>query len=302
VSASQRISAVAPRPAPAPPPPPPSRPLDDNELLEAAPIVKIDPIRSVVPLAALLGESKGGARIAPADFIEAVMSAAVGGGKVPQMPGDIGRLADGTWVTRFPSTVPQQVVPHKLTVLRETWGVVIEQPEPTRIVLRKVASTSLWGAWSGKRHGLEVVVQLPQQGRGAGEVTATGTTFGTPDPQFQKVATDQLPKILTDVRRELQNVEDRRKNPRVATAMPITLYPIHADGSVDNPIPAQSRDVSAGGVCLTAAVRLPTKYSYLVFDGVPAVSGLGLLARLIRLPSPDGDQDHVAAVRFRTDL
>ncbi|HUR53411.1 MAG TPA: serine/threonine-protein kinase [Gemmataceae bacterium] len=301
VSASQRIPAVVPRPAPAPPQTS-GPPDDDGELLEAAPIVKVDPIRSVVPVAALLGEVKRAARVDPANVIEAVMAAAVGGGKIPQMPGDIGQLADGTWVTQFPSTVPQQVVPHKLAVLREKWGVAVEQPEPTRIVLKKVAATSLWGSLSGKRHGLEVVVHLPPQGKSAGEVTATGTTFGAPDPQSQKVATDLLPKILTDVRRELQNVEDRRKSPRVATAMPVTVYPIHADGAVDDPIPAQSRDVSAGGASLTTATRLPTKYMYLVFDGVPAVAGVALLARLIRRPSQSGGQDHVAAVQYRTDL
>ena len=302
VSASQRIPAVVPRPAPAPPPPQTGGRLDDDsELLEAAPIVRVDPIRSVVQVAALLGQINGAARIAPANLIEAVMAAAVRGGKIPQMPGDIGQLGDGTWVTQFPSTVPQQVIPHKLAVLREKWGVAVEQPEPNRIVLRKAAATGMWGSLSGKRHGLEVVVHLPPQGKSLGEVTATGTTFGTPDPQSQKAAADLLPKILADVRRELQNVDDRRKHPRVAAALPVTLYPMHADGSVDNPIPAQTRDVSAAGAGLTAAVRLPTKYIYLVFDGVPAVSGVALLGRLVRRHSlPDG-QDH-AAVRYRTDL
>ena len=279
-----------------------SSPLDDDEMLEAAPIVKVDPIRSVVPVAALTGAFNGTARVGPSDFIRAVLGEACGGGKVPQMPGDIGRLADGTWVTQFPSTVPQQVIPHKLGVLRDTWGLTVEASDNGRVVLRKSASQGLWGSLSGKKHGLEVVVRLPQQGKTAGEVLATGTTFGTPDPQFQKVATDLLPKILTDVRRELQNVEDRRKHPRVAIALPLTVYPIHADGSVDSQILARTKDISAGGLCFTTALPLPTKYMYVVFDGVAEVAGLAVLARLMRHQTSAGGRDHVAAAAFRTDL
>ena len=271
--------------------------------MEASPIIRVDPIRSVVPVAALLGQFTGKARVSAADFIQAVMREAIGGGRLPQMPGDIGRLADGTWVSQFPSTVPAQVVPHKVVIIRDTWGMSVEQPEPNRIVLRKTTTTGLWGSLSGKKKsGLEVVIRLPQQGRTAGEVLVTGVVFGTPDEGFLRVAADALPKIITDVRRELQNVEDRRKHPRIAIALPLTLYPIHADGSVDGPILGRCKDVSSTGLCFVTALPLPTKYMYVVFDGVAETAGLSVLARLVRHQSQVIGSEHIAAVQFRTDL
>jgi hypothetical protein len=190
-----------------------------------------------------------------------------------------------------------------LTILRETWGLSIEQPDNSRILLKKVAAQGLWGSLAGKKHGLEVQVRLPSGGgRSAGEILVTGTTFGTPDATFQRVAADVLPKIITDVRRELQNVEDRRKHPRIAIALPLSLYPIHADGSVDPAILGRCRDVSGTGVCFSTAMPLTTKYMYMVFDRINETAGLAILARLVRHQSQTLGNEHHAAVQFRTDL
>jgi hypothetical protein len=190
------------------------------------------------------------------------------------------------------------VAPVKLDVLRELWKVTIEQPEPGRVVLRKTNTSGFWG----KKHGIEVVVTLPRTGRAIGEVTVTGTTFGAPDRQYVKAAEEALPRFLADVRTELGNVADRRRHPRVPTALPLVVYPLHSDGRLEAPIQAQTRDVSAGGVGIETAQSFRTKYMYLAFTSVPQTKGLVILTRVMRSQGMQGDPAFLYGGQFRTDL
>src|SRR5262249_11989504 len=157
----------------------------------------LSPIRSVVPVARLLGADSPGPTLSAAEFARAVVDHAAGGAYVPQMPGELGRLADGNWVCQFPSTVPHTVAPLKLVVTRELWGLTIEQPEPSRLVLRKTCSAGgFWGSRSSKRSGFEVVIQLPPPGRAVAEVTVTGALFGTPEANFARQAADAIPRLI----------------------------------------------------------------------------------------------------------
>ncbi len=264
--------------------------------------VTLRPIRSVVPVSRLTGVDSEDATLFPSDFARAVVYHAAGGAHIPQMPGDFGRLPDGMWVCQFPSTVPASVIPIKLAVICETWRVTIEQPDPTCVVLRRSAgSVGLWGAISGKRAGgFEVVIRLLPTGRMLGELTVTGRVFGNTDRDFAVQAEERLPQLIGDVRRELKNVEDRRKHPRVAAGFAATLYPIHSDGGIDMPLAARCRDVSLGGACFVTNAPLPTKYVYAVFDDVEATSGQAILVRTMRMQS--GARDCVIGGQFRCDL
>ncbi len=53
-------------------------------------------------------------------------------------------------------------------------------------------------------------------------------------------AADVLPRLLGEVRGQLANVPDRRKHPRIGCELPISLYPLHSDGGIDE---AASRSV-----------------------------------------------------------
>src|SRR5205823_5374906 len=122
---------------------------------------------------------------------------------VPQIPGDLGRLADGTWLCQFPTTVPGSVVPLKLAVVRDAWTVTLEESGTEKVLLRKLAPGGLWGALSGKKAGLEIAVALPPPGRSVSELTVTGGLFGAPDRAFVQSAQTAIPKIMESVRREL---------------------------------------------------------------------------------------------------
>jgi serine/threonine protein kinase len=267
------------------------------EEVEAERVV-LSRLNSVMPVAALVGLPGAGATIDPHSFAAAVVESAANGGLVPHLPGEMGRLADGTWVCQFPSTVPATVVELKLGVVRETWGVLIEQPDPTHLVLRRTVGGG--GLFSGKKYGYEVSVLLPTGGRPVGEVTVLGRTFGSTDAKFIRESQDALPKLLADVRTQLNNVQDRRRHPRVECGLGLTLYPIHSDGGVDAAIQVKCRDVSVGGVGFTTLDPLQTKYVYATFAGVAATAGQAILLRMMHVQSFGGERHYGA--QYRTDL
>ncbi len=265
---------------------------------EAPKKIRIRKIRSVVTTNHLTGADLPRPDRRPSDFIEAVIAAGATGRFIPQFPGEVGREGNGNWVCRFPSTVAQQIVPLKLVVLRETWGVAIDQPEPNRVILRKSTGGGLWS----KKYGFEVVVNLARAGRALGEVVVTGSFFGNPDRQFVRNAEDMIPKILGDIRNELGNVADRRKHPRIPAALPVTVHPLHSDGRVDAPVTARTRDVSLGGIGIESAEPIRTKYVYLSFPTVAANRDLVILARFMRSQAMQGDPAYFYGGQYRTDL
>ncbi|MBN9117707.1 MAG: protein kinase [Planctomycetes bacterium] len=267
------------------------------EEVEAGQVV-LEHIGSVMPVAALFGMTASEPPPDPQTFAAAVVQAAAAGGHIPQMPGDVGRLADGTWVCEFPSTVPAPVVPLKLSVVRDQWGASIEQPDPAHLVMRRTAGGG--GLFGGKKYGYEISVLLPTGGKPVGEVTVLGRTFGAADPKFAREAQDLLPKVLLDVRTQLGNVQDRRRHPRVACGLGLTLYPLHSDGAVDAAVPVRCHDVSLGGVGFATATALQTKYAYAAFAGVPTTAGQAILLRLIRVQNAGGERLYGA--QYRTDL
>ena len=274
-------------------------PLGDeaDEVLEAGQVV-LDRIASVMPVAVLLGMDSNEQRLDPQSFATAIVTAASGAGQAPLAPGDVGRAPDGAWVCRFPSTVPASVVPYKLAVVHETWGVSVEQPDPAQVVLRRTVGGGFFGG--KKKHGYEVTVQLPPAGKPLGEVTITGRLLGTPDAKFSAEAADQVPKLIGDLRRLLNNVQDRRRHPRVAYDMPFALYPVHSDGSIDPAVTAKCRDVSLGGLGFVTPGSLRTKYIYAAFPDIPAIAGQAILLRLMRTQSIEGGRHYGA--QYRTDL
>jgi len=296
------------RPPPPPPartPPPAPRPALSN-LIEPSEEPKrrfevvLSPIHSVVSVDRLQGHRGSEVTITPQDFAQMVVQHAAAGTYLPQMPGDLGRTPEGHCICRFPSTVPLTVVPVKLGVICDQWGVTVEQPEATRIILKKNCGGGFWGALSGRKSGFEIVIRLPPPGRSVGEILVTGALFGSPDANFARHATDAIPRLIVEIRRELMNVEDRRKHPRVKADYTPTLYPIHSDGGIDRPILARCRDVSVGGLCVATASPLPTKYAFVAFDGIESLAGQAILVRFLR--SQVVNREYISGGQYRMDL
>jgi serine/threonine protein kinase len=302
---SQPVLTPAPVAAPPAPMHTPSLSFDDDlPLADSTPLKKIvvQPIRTVVPSGRLRGEHLPDAVASARDFAAAVFSAAAGRNMVPALPGDIGRLTDGTFVCQFPSTVPESFAPLKLAVVRDQWQLTMETPEAGRLLFRKSATGGLWSALSGKKAGLEIAVKLPREGKAIGEVTLLGGLYGTPDRNFVQASHSALPKIIEDVRRELGNVADRRKSPRIAADVRLTVHPLHSDGSLEPPVIGRCKDVSAAGVAFTLPGPIKTRYAYVEFSGVVSVTGLAILMKLIRSQAITPAGEHLYAGPFRLEL
>ena len=292
-------------PAPiAAPPAPPEHLDDDLPLADSAPIKKIvvSPIRTVVPVGRLHGQSLPDAVASARDFASSVFASCSAGNLVPAIPGDIGRLADGTFVCQFPSTVPESFAPLKLAVVRDQWAMTMDNPDTGRLVFRKSASGGLWSALSGKKAGLELNVKLPREGKAIGEITVLGGFYGAPDRNFIQAAQTALPKIMEDIRRELGNVADRRKAPRLAADLRLTVHPLHSDGSLEPAVIGRCRDVSTTGLAFTLPGPIKTRYAYIEFGGVVPVAGLAILVKLIRSQAVTPAGEHLYAGPFRLEL
>ena len=282
--------------------------------------VQLTRVFTVVSVTGLTGEPAEQTGYAPEEFLSGLMHA-VAGWEVPKDPGVVARLPDGTWGCRFPTDLLPAVAPLKLMALMEEgWCDEVTQPEPGVIVLRLRARTG--GRWMGPRTtaGAEVTVRLPArirpapvppgavfgqtppapQGAGmAGEVTAVGEVIGDPDPEFARRAEQALPRLLGEVRRALQTGDERRKARRLTFDAPVVVYPITGEGTVLPRVAGVCRDVSATGVACLLPELPSSRYAYVEFRGVPAISGRAILTRFVRSRPETGG--HFVAGRFKTD-
>ena len=148
--------------------------------------------------------------------------------------------------------------------------------------------------------GLEVVIELPDPNCGTGEVSARGAFFGNPPPEFTRSGEKIIVRLLDGIQRTLNNVEERRKHPRIPATFPLVIYPFHSDGRVEAPIRSICHDVSVGGLAMFCPTKPLAKYAYVAFEEVPGIAGLAVLLQIIRCELVH-DEVFVTG-RYRLDL
>jgi serine/threonine protein kinase len=273
------------------------------QLAPAQPGVRIPAIRSVVTVASLQGVEAPPPALWADQVVDAVLAKAAGGGQPPKMPGEIGRRTDGTWIFRFPSTMAASLVKMKCDPMIDLgWFDEVAQLDKHRIVLRQfVHSGGLWTRIAGKKSpsGLELEIVWPTA-RSCGEVELRGRLFGSPDSVFVRDSLDVIPRLMIEIQRQLQNVEDRRKSQRLPTDLPIRLYPVADDGTILDMVSGKLRDISTGGLCCAVTAQPTSRYCYANFEGCGIADGLAVLLRLLRVNVTG--LEFVCAGKFRTDL
>jgi hypothetical protein len=276
--------------------------------------VRIEKVYAVMATDRLTGKTKERCGYVPEEYIEALMAAAAGW-RVPLDPGAVAALPDGTWGCRFPTGLVPSVVRLKLAALSDGgWCHEVLHPEPHRVVLRIREGGGLWDRLARPPAGAEVVVHLPDRNRpgiapvGAaalpggpdptGEVVVLGEVYGSPESKFYKRAAAGVPRLIQEVRRLLQTVDERRKSRRVAFEAPVVVYPLTPTGVILPALTGKCRDVSAGGLGCVVGGEVPSKYVYVEFCGVERIGGLAILTRVVRT-APAGNELFLAG-RFRT--
>jgi len=264
---------------------------------------RVPPARPALPPVVRVGDLTQ-RQTAPGDltvarFVSAVLKAAA---PPPVSPVGAAGAMDEPQVCRFLCTSPAALLPLKLAMVAERWQLTPEYPEPGWAVLRRTAYGVAAGAPRGSPlvpvGGLRVVVRRGT--RGVGEVKVTAGVYGSPDDTFRWVARLDIPQILDSIRRELENIHERRAHPRFPATFPVQVYSVYPDGVVEGPLGGGCEDVSAGGIRFVTPTPVPTEQMYLEFPGMLPVAGQGLLAGLLRV-RPDAGKRYVAVGRFGSD-
>jgi len=258
---------------------------------------RLGEIRSVTSCESLVGRAAPAVKTTCSEFIEAILTAA--GSHQSIDSAESKRFAEGEWSCRFLTTISPRLAKVKLEIVWEEGGLTMDIRDDKRIVFRKVAPAF---RFFGKKefNGLEVVVELPENGGDVGEVSAVGRIVGTPKQDFIQNAGGVISALFKAIRGVLNNVQDRRKHERLVAEFPVTLTPLRTDGSLEPAVIGRCVDVSSGGLAIRTRSPLPSKYVYVAFEGIPANRGLAVLFQTIKShPVEDG---FIVTGRYRTDL
>jgi hypothetical protein len=266
--------------------PPPVTPADP--FADLTPVMPVDRLHRPAPRAL---DSNGLPLMA---VVEAVVQAAIrhpaGGERQP---------TGAEEQVRFLSTMPVHMMPYKLVLVAEQWGLSARHVDLTRVVLRKEDRDP--GMRAGKplpaRGGYEVTINLPAPP--AVEVTASARLFGTPDRAFVRMSLGDIPAILEQVRSLLQNLKERRLHPRHPFDTAVRVFPLFTDGLVGQGVGGKLVDVSLGGLRFVTPSEVGSDRLFVQFPDVTAVSRVAVYTRVLRSqPAPNG-AGVVSVARFR---
>jgi serine/threonine protein kinase len=202
---------------------------------------------------------------------------------------------------RFLSTLPLNMMPHKVAVVAERWKLNSSKPEPGKILLKREYKEPPLrpGGPVYTRAGYEVLIELPTPP--SGEVVATARLPNTADPTFARVARTELQEILEHVRTQLQTVQERRQHPRHRCDLPVLAFPLFTDGQVGKALHGRLADVSLGGARFVLPAEPGSDRLFLQFPDVPAVQRLAVYVRVLRTQTLPAGAGVVTVGRFRPD-
>jgi hypothetical protein len=233
----------------------------------------------------------------PAAIIQAALRAACPADSSQRIGIEPVQVAGGAWLCRFPVRLMAKMVELKVRVLCEWGRFDVEQTDRTTYVLRRVQQGG--GFWTKKKSGVELVLRVPgkdQLVNGVGTVEAEARLLGTPGADLPTFARD-LPGLLREVRKQVQNVPERRQWPRVPAGLTMTLYPVGDDGEVYAPVVCSGQDLSEGGFSCTSQAPVRAKAVYTEFGGDGELAGVAVLARVVR-NEPGADGTTIVAGQF----
>jgi eukaryotic-like serine/threonine-protein kinase len=261
----------------------PADPFDD-----LTPIMRLDDLYRPRPRSTVQPD------FTPRDFVEAVVRQVQAG----PTNAIVLLTSAGARTVRFLSTIPITMMPYKLAVVAERWGLSARLVNDDKVVLRREVRQTGWRSSGEVVGGYEVAIVLPAPP--SVEVTATATLFGKPDNEFTRTAIEDIPTILSQVRNQLQNLQERRIHPRYAAELPVQIYELAENGEFGPVVTGQTRDFSIGGVQFVTPSEISTERVFISFPSVPAIQGWAIYSRLLRSMSNSTQAGYLAVGRFRT--
>jgi serine/threonine protein kinase len=238
--------------------------------------VVLDSVRLVESVARLTGGAADPPRtLSSGELVAAVLRAAGGtnleGGDRPA------HLPDGRLAVRFPVQWTPSFGRLKTNAFADQCGYTAVPVASDTVLLKPIPT---------RADPVELVVRWPVRVEaGTAEVSVTGRWTAGLDPTR---GTDKVAGMLGRFRRLVQNLEDRRKAPRVRAEFAVTVYPVDDDLRVGAAIAGRCRDVSASGFAATLDAAPPGTHAFARFADVPEVGELAVLAKLVRSSAAPG--------------
>jgi serine/threonine protein kinase len=265
------------------------------------PQTQLDDLPPVIAVARLTGQSGTPAlHVPPTKIAQAVAYCACPADSPHWVGCEPVQRPDASWMCRFPVKLLPGMVELKVRVLQEQWQCELSQPGPSTFMLTRYRPGGFWTKLTGKKAGIELLLCLPegdQVDQGAGYAQIAARLVGAPHAGGPGASPDLLPELIGELRRQVQNLPDRRRRVRVPAELPVMLYPVNADGEVFRPIMGRGRDLSAGGFSCFTTAPMPTEIAYVEFGGGHEFVGQALLAKLLRT-MPDSSGGLLVAGRF----
>jgi serine/threonine protein kinase len=213
---------------------------------------------------------------------------------------------EGVLASHFLCTLPSTMIPLKLAIVCERWGLSIQEPDSSQVVLwreyisppRKPGKSEARLSTVQSRTGLEIVVNRPVPP--SAELTVLGRLSGLPSDEFAGKAHGDLPRIVNEIKAQLQNLAERRIHPRFPTNFPVLVYPLYPDGVVGSPIGGTCRDVSLSGIRLHTSAPIRTERIYVEFHQFQELNGQAIYVRVLRTSQDAETQGTITSGRFHT--
>ncbi len=282
----------------------PSRQLNlrKSEPPRADPFVDLFPVMPVNSFQGSSHRAVPAAWVTAEEYVDFVLKAAI---ESRASAHEENSAAEGILVAHFLCTLPTTMIPLKLAIVCERWDLTVQEPESSQIILfrefqlplpRKPGRSELRVMSVQPRQGLEIVVRRPSPT--SAEFTIKGGLCGLPDDDFAGKAHDDLPRIVNDIRNQLQNLAERRAYPRIQTDFPVLVYPLYPDGIVGVPVGGTCRDISESGIRLFTTSPIRTERIYVEFHQFQKLTGQALYVRVLRTSQDPETQAAVTAGRF----
>lgn len=198
------------------------------------------------------------------------------------------RQADGRWAFRFPVRLTQDMIQLKLVVFTDEWSLQYLQLSGDTYLVRKSSKRS--------RPGVELTIQTTSTKLASAEIVVLGRSIGGLESNAKQVPV-AVAEMMENLRRSLQNLEERRRSPRFPTDLPIGLYAIDDELNVALPITARTQDISATGLCCVVSEPVSMSHAFVSFPTVTAVATCAILSKIVR-NQKDGQGQLLIAVQF----
>jgi serine/threonine protein kinase len=198
---------------------------------------------------------------------------------------------DGAVEYRFPIKWVPNLMRAKLEGFRNHWDLDTAVDEDERFVFRLPLAQGMWGRWTGRQAGIEVLLEICGPGKANAPLCEAAIRihpFGKADPQVTQKAAELGPLMFDSLREFLQPRPEGRRQVRHTWTHPVHLYPLLADLSPGQEARGMGRNVSADGISFVVVDDLPTDLAYLYVDTGPYRAYAVLVQVLWRQPMERG--------------